>query len=946
VALIPFPCGCSCGLQQVDAFAMSRRGPASPRVVSCVGGPPPLTAMTATASPNGHCLAAFASDPPWRLQANRSRYKAALLFLFMTLAMIMWLQHRLLAPWDAVGIEDYAFPFRPPTQTAQAHPQPHTAAGRTQEEKQEVRRPPILTLSRAILGGSGGLSSSSGPPDAPFSADLRHGHQSVAPSRQDASSQEDSLAVDAERNSKRNVERLDDRVATEAKMEAQTRADKLEVRTQAAKKENGLGLKPFEMLPPTMLVDDALAKWGGGVKPVMDPLFQYNRDLSDRIPVNRAVPDFRPDTCATRAVARGYSVPAVLPTTSIVIVAYNEATSVLHRTVWSVLDRSPPALLREVIIVDDCSDWPVDEAVRQMPKVAVLRNIHREGLMNARVRGFNAAEAETVTFLDSHVECGHDWLPPLLERIAANSSTVISPVIDLIDPSTFKMAAAGNFQRGIFDWDLTFRWKPIKSPGATNAPFESPAHAGGLFTISKQWFERIGLYDLGMEVWGSENIELSLRAWMCGGQLEIHPCSRVGHIFRGKHPPRKSQTGSHTMDYQTKNKLRTALVWMDNYASFVVGNELLGDYGNVSDRVAIRQNLQCHSFQWYLDNVFPDHEQPIYPTTVRHLASGKCLDTLGSSLPGSRIGVYSCHGATGNQRFFPKSNGELEFRGGASGTLCVVVGDDTPPATAAAGGAGGVSLDLCGRPDQRWGRAMEGEMRHRSTGRCLRVDPAGLLKLGACDPSIKGHGQGAVAEGELPDLRTMWQSQYVDTVLSKALRWQLHCGINALQPRLGPAIEHVSSKQCIDTEGKLWEDDQPAKTYSCHFTGGNQDFVFEQVQLAEGLQNSSKATSVDAAPVGRLVNRLQGVCLASDGTNPSVGKVVLRLCPGMFCVNNRDACLWDLRMGSQFRNRATHECLGIGAHGLATGSCSTGDLWRVVADVHGLCEEIGQTVAR
>lgn len=231
----------------------------------------------------------------------------------------------------------------------------------------------------------------------------------------------------------------------------------------------------------------------------------YSGLVSDKIALNRSVADFRHPEC------QKIKYLADLPTVSIVIPFYNDHLSTLLRTVYSVVNRSPKHLLKEVILVNDHStkeflykelDNHIKEHFKGLVKLLVLPR--RSGLIWARLAGARAAVGDVLLFIDSHTEASPNFLPPLLEPIAKNYRTCVCPFIDVIDFNTFAYRPQGDGSRGIFDWRLSFKSMPLRPGDQPNKwnNYENPVMVGGLFAISAKFFWELGGYDPGLDIWG------------------------------------------------------------------------------------------------------------------------------------------------------------------------------------------------------------------------------------------------------------------------------------------------------------------------------------------------------------------------------------------------------------------------------------------------------------
>ncbi|XP_051467179.1 polypeptide N-acetylgalactosaminyltransferase 15 isoform X2 [Apus apus] len=354
----------------------------------------------------------------------------------------------------------------------------------------------------------------------------------------------------------------------------------------------------------------------------------FNQALSERLSLRRELPEVRHPLCLQQEY------DSSLPTASIIICFHDEAWSTLLRTVHSIIDTAPKASLKDIILVDDLSQQgplksALSEYISKLDGVKLIRSNKRLGVIRGRMLGAARATGDVLIFMDSHCECQKGWLEPLLARLSSNRNSVVSPVIDVIDWKTFQYYHSVGLHRGVFDWKLDFHWEPVpeheeKVRQSPISPIRSPVVAGAVVAMDRHYFQNTGAYDSDMTVWGAENLELSIRTWLCGGSVEIIPCSRVGHVYRNHFPRAFSYE-----EAIVRNKIRIAETWLGSFKENFYKHDTVAfliskaEKPDCSERLQLQKRLGCRNFQWFVSNVYPELSQP--EDTPRF--SGKLFNT-------------------------------------------------------------------------------------------------------------------------------------------------------------------------------------------------------------------------------------------------------------------------------------------------------------------------------
>ena len=204
------------------------------------------------------------------------------------------------------------------------------------------------------------------------------------------------------------------------------------------------------------------------------------------------------------------------------------------------------------------------------------------------------------------------------------------------------------------------------------------------------------------------------RTWQCGGRMDSIPCSHVGHIFRDTHPYFIPD------DSHGKNTMRMAEVWMDDYKRlFYVHRTDLKDkkVSDVSDRLALKKELDCKNFSWYLKNVIPhkyimDEDAKQWGRFRNEKYPNICIDHLGLDkahhLSPYYLSQYNCHAYLATSQFFSLSkNDELRNE-----YYCAEVGTKDNQQKI-------YMFECHGGSNQKWEQTSDNAIRNVQSGKCL-----------------------------------------------------------------------------------------------------------------------------------------------------------------------------------------------------------------------------------
>lgn len=330
-------------------------------------------------------------------------------------------------------------------------------------------------------------------------------------------------------------------------------------------------------------------------------------------------------------------------TLSVVLPCAGEGEFALN-TVRSVYTMTPTESLEEIIVVDDGSNPPLGtthltDDIRAQYRVRLIRHSETLGLIASKKDGGDVAKGDIIVFFDCHVAPQRGWHASFLRLSSENYRRIVVPLITDLDVGTWQQRRGRHGQGKCYlTWDADFKWFDSDDPYV-------PVISGGLLAISRQWWNETGGYDDQMVGWGGENLDQSLRSWLCGGEIMLAKDALVAHMWRVASDPRTQPHYRVKAGAANKNRMRAAVAWfgefgakLDQFPHLSMGDKPSGGqpwYGDIGNILAVKQRLGCRSLAWFMHrfkNVYVDGG--LIPKEIFNLkasSTGTCLTYIGSA---------------------------------------------------------------------------------------------------------------------------------------------------------------------------------------------------------------------------------------------------------------------------------------------------------------------------
>lgn len=173
----------------------------------------------------------------------------------------------------------------------------------------------------------------------------------------------------------------------------------------------------------------------------------------------------------------------------------------------------------ELLVVDNCSTdgtaAVVEDYAARDPRVRLVRADGQPGRNYARNVGIAASRGRGIALTDADDIVGPRWVAAMGDALREHRLVTGPLELDELNPAEL----AGSRGRR-HEWKSPTFWDVF------------PAAHGNNFGIQREWYERVGRFDEDPRLLGSEDLEISMRAYLAGITLYFATDAVVHYRYR------------------------------------------------------------------------------------------------------------------------------------------------------------------------------------------------------------------------------------------------------------------------------------------------------------------------------------------------------------------------------------------------------------------------------